>query len=368
MMTKKVIVLALVPVLMVFGVQGICYSQPTDGTKEYLVNTQSAQDFQTVSTINKVLLSVIWIVTPDNQEATGVLINDIAGLAVTNAHVTSNRARLDVFFPTRDRNGNLIRDREFYLNEKNRASLERLGHMTHGRVIAENFDTDLAIVSLGDLPESVRVIDYKFNKRMYSDMNKDEPVYILGNPRKRPLWWSKAGHFQAYNKDLILVTADAYYGNSGGPVVNKNGEMIGIVSRGNPDMMETYAVTNNSIKDLLDTLKPWRIFSIKNDLSFSVNYLIRWTKDSDWKSYDVEFGARNHMGNYSSLGRGYPKIRFDSDGSYGVAYREMVLETYVQHFGVDVRDRVSRRYDAREYHFEYNYSTRILTLNDSELE
>ena len=363
----KVIVLTLGTVLLAFGIQGIGYSQQTDWTAENLLNTLNAQELPADQVINKALRSVMWIRTPKGGEATGVLINKNATLAVTNAHVTQRNERVEVFFPLQDRKGNLISDRDFYINQSNRAVLVKLGYATSGRVIAENSDMDLAIVSLDGLPETAREIDHDFSYPIYRDMNKDDPVYILGNPGGRALWRPKAGHFQGYTENLLQITADAYFGNSGGPVFNKQGILIGIVSRTNLDTMRTWAVTTKSIRDLLDTLKPRHIFSIKNNTFFTVPYQVKWIEDEEWKQTSLKPGEwATHWNHYSSKASGYPKVRYDSSAADEFLPQVKILGTYTRYFGADIKDRVSRRQDAREYHFGYNSGSKILTLYDSE--
>ena len=88
---RKLVVLTLVSVLFTFGIQGIGYSQETEWTAEDFLNALSPQELSSDQIIDKVLHSVMWIRTSDGGEATGVLINKSAALAVTNAHVTERK-------------------------------------------------------------------------------------------------------------------------------------------------------------------------------------------------------------------------------------------------------------------------------------
>ena len=38
----------------------------------------------------------------------------------------------------------------------------------------------------------------------------------------------------------------------------------------------------------------------------------------------------------------------------------------LRRFGADIRTRISRQYDAREYHFGYNFISKEIKLYDSE--
>ena len=91
--------------------------------------------------------SVMWIVNPGISEGSGVLIDKKFRLAVTNAHVTGEQNTIDVYFPAPDENGELIKDRNFYLT--NSGVLKRLSYYTKGRVVAKNDKTDLAIIKPG---------------------------------------------------------------------------------------------------------------------------------------------------------------------------------------------------------------------------
>ncbi len=94
----------------------------------------------------KAIRSVMWIVNPGIGEGSGVLIDKKSKLAITNAHVTGKQNTIDVYFPTPDEKGELIKDRNFYL--KSGDVLKRLGYYTKGHVIAKNEKTDLAIIRL----------------------------------------------------------------------------------------------------------------------------------------------------------------------------------------------------------------------------
>ena len=265
----------------------------------------------------------------------------------------------------RDRRGNLIGDRDFYIDKKNRVVLERMGTMSSARVIAENDETDLALITLDGVPETAREIDHDFSYPAHRDMSQDEPVYILGNPDGRALFRPKVGLFQESRGNQLRITADVYFGNSGGPVVNNQGMLIGIVSRTNLDKMRTWAVSTKSIKDLIDTLKPRLIFSVKNNAPFTMHYQVKWREESVWKSTSLKPDEWATHWN-ASKSKEYPRIRFDSSTEEGVSVQVVILETYTRRFGADVKDRIRREQDAREYHFGYNRRSKIVTLYDSE--
>ena len=175
--------------------------------------------------------AVMWIVNPGIGEGSGVLFDRQFKLAVTNAHVTDTSQAVDVYFPASDESGKLIKERDFYLNH--RGVLKRLGYYTKGHVVAKNVETDLTIIRLDGLPEIARQIDWGFTT---PTINTGELVYILGNPGGRDLWHWKLGQFQNDYGKLLHIQSDVFGGNSGGPVLNKQGILLGIIARSDRHM------------------------------------------------------------------------------------------------------------------------------------
>ena len=180
---------------------------------------------------DKAIRAVMWIVNPGIGEGSGVLFDRQFKLAVTNAHITDTSRAVDVYFPAPDENGKLIKERDFYLNH--RGVLKRLGYYTKGHVVVKNIETDLAIIRLDGLPETARKIDWGFTT---PPVNKGELVYILGNPRGRDLWHWKLGQFQNDYGKVLHIQSDVFGGNSGGPVLNRRGILLGIIARSDRHM------------------------------------------------------------------------------------------------------------------------------------
>ncbi len=198
---------------------------------------------------NNAIRSVMWIVNPGTGEGSGVLLDKKHKLAVTNAHVTGKQNTIDVYFPAPDEKGELIKDRNFYL--KSSGVLKRLGYYTKGHVIAKNEKTDLAIIRLDGLPETAREIDWKL---MPPTAKAGELVYILGNPAKQELWRWTLGEFLNDHGDFLHIQSDVFGGNSGGPVLNKQGILLGIVARSD-QLMNVAAIPVRNIKKLLSESK-----------------------------------------------------------------------------------------------------------------
>ncbi len=197
----------------------------------------------------KAIRSVMWIVNPGIGEGSGVLIDKKHKLAITNAHVTGKQNTIDVYFPAPDEKGELIKDRIFYL--KSSDVLKRLGYYTKGHIIAKNEKTDLAIIRLDGLPETAREIDWKLTPLT---TKAGELVYILGNPARQELWRWTLGEFLKDHGDFLHIQSDVFGGNSGGPVLNKQGILLGIVARSD-QLMNAAAIPSRHISRLLSESK-----------------------------------------------------------------------------------------------------------------
>ena len=194
---------------------------------------------------NNAIRSVMWIVNPGIGEGSGVLIDKQFKLAITNAHVTGKQNIIDVYFPAPDENGELIKDRNFYLTSK--GVLKRLGYYTKGYIVARDEETDLAIIRLDGLPETAREVDWSFTTPA---TNSGDLVYILGNPGRQDLWRWTLGEFLNDQGNFLHIQSDVFGGNSGGPVLNKKGILLGIVARSDRHM-NALAIPTRDINQLL---------------------------------------------------------------------------------------------------------------------
>ena len=299
--------------------------------------------------------SVVWIVTESGNSistGSGVLID--SKLVVTNQHVIDNADRVYVLFPYRDQSGRLQKDLDFYL--KNVEWLVDNNYATgEARVIAQNVENDLAIVQLDWLPSTAREIQHDFSRNAEDSMKRGDKVHILGNPRNR-LWNWTQGTFLGPQQSCpvedgelvgcLVMEGDAHGGNSGGPVLNGQGVLIGILSAGTDETVSLAATTRN-IKALLNTLR-WTL-RIRNPTGVRLPYQMRWTQNDSWQNYSLETGyVRTHRSDEESLTQGFPKIRFDYiAGDNAVTYRVYTLGATLQS--------QDDNGDAPTYYFRYNW-------------
>jgi S1-C subfamily serine protease len=214
---------------------------------------------------------------PDNNvmEGTGSLIDKKRRLIVTSAHVTKGEAELTVYFPARDKKGDLIADRKFYSSEYKK--LSELGYSYVGRVIAEDKTVDLALVYVPDLPANAVEIPMAPKERARS-LESDARLHVFGHPRDRDLWRWNQGSFisqsHSYRKfgeyggdyEALTLYAAAFYGDSGGAVLNDEGSLVGVTQAVEGEgVTRTTAVSVSEVQKLLRTVKRFHSFSIFNE-------------------------------------------------------------------------------------------------------
>ncbi len=335
---QKIIVLILAIALIAYSAQGVSHAQNIPANQIYA----------------EAMHSVVWINHTDNAfQGSGVLIDKDKRFVVTNAHVTEGAKWVEVFFPVPDLEGTLIQSRDYY--EMNYEFLERLGYATSGRVIAENVTRDLAIVELTGLPATAREIRHDFNPLLPLTPRIGETVHILGNPSERALWRWTPGLYQGLDAGWLFLNANVLGGNSGGPVLNAQGMLIGIISLGD-DAVNAWAVRAEHIESLLNTVQPVPTFKITNVSAFKLTYHVKWSNDDSWVQSSLNpGGAFYHYRPGATVLQGYPKIAV-GDYVWSVSAEE-------GYFGADYQNQVTDA-DARLYHFEYDAVAGVWDLYD----
>lgn len=185
-----------------------------------------------------------------NFRATGFLV-DGKGYIITNAHVV-------------DHAKNLIVE-----NSK--------GDQYYAKAIFSNDTTDLAILKITDTSfKKVKGLPYTFSK---SSAELAEPIFTLGYPREDVVYGegylsATSGYFGDTTSYQISISANP--GNSGGPVIDNKGEVIGIINskETNADGV-VFAIKSVNIYKALKEIKREKDISIKLPNKNTLNGLSR---------------------------------------------------------------------------------------------
>ena len=165
-----------------------------------------------------------------NYRATAFLI-DGKGYLVTNAHVTS-------------------RMKNIYIENKK-------GNYYRAEAVYTDNNVDLAILKITDTAfKPINNLPYRIKKGT-SDLG--EQFFTLGFPRDEIVYGE--GYLSAKSgndgdSSAYQLTVSANPGNSGGPVINRNGEVIGIITaKDSKADGVVYAAKSKNIFNLLEKLK-----------------------------------------------------------------------------------------------------------------
>lgn len=180
-----------------------------------------------------------WVRAENDGAGAGFVLDAEKKLLVTCRHLVAERTKVDVIFPW-IREGEFVTDRSTYLG--NRALLRERGLLVTGKVLKTSDELDLALMELESLPadvraatlasewpspgDSLRVIGNRLDLDTVWNLTKG-PVRATGRLTEGYFWRGKK---LAANAETIIGQLPTEEGDSGGPVFNAEGKLVGMAS------------------------------------------------------------------------------------------------------------------------------------------
>lgn len=233
---KRVVAVAAVIIFLttLFVSSLVTYYAPTKSDKEIRELTRAVNYLHKKVNVQGSELNIIKNKVPVEEKAkgggTGFLV-DGKGLMITNAHVVRGASTILV------------------QNTRGQQFKALVAHIDNAK--------DLAILKIEDADyKPVSQLPYSIRK---SGVDLGEPIFTLGYPRDEIVY--NEGYTSAktgFNGDTITcqIAVSANPGNSGGPVLNRNGEVIGIVSTSQTTAEGVvFAIKAKNIFEAIDELK-----------------------------------------------------------------------------------------------------------------
>jgi S1-C subfamily serine protease len=230
----------------------------------------------TIAGITTVTISLlVWSISPKIESSqVKQLVNEVNGLKVKDKELDNKIKDVDnksekkpIVNPIYryngtgfmiDSKGYLVTNAHVVRNAKTVVVQNKKGDNFNARVVFTDFAKDLVILKIEDDSfKTLMPVPYGISK---SSSDLAESIYTLGYPRNDEMVYGQ-GYLSAptgYNGDTLScqIAIAANPGNSGGPVLNHNGEVIGILSTRQVSAEGVvFAVQSKYIHSILNELK-----------------------------------------------------------------------------------------------------------------
>ncbi len=161
------------------------------------------------------------------EMGTGALVDLVHGYAVTAAHVVQGHDEATVYIAANDDQGHLITSTPWYFQRADTIGIQ-------AKIIGRDASTDVAVLKLKSVPLALTPMALA-----PASGTPGQKVFAIGNSgmdADDALWCYRDGSIrQACHKkiddvvaDMIETTIASNHGDSGGPVMNEQGQLIGI--------------------------------------------------------------------------------------------------------------------------------------------
>jgi S1-C subfamily serine protease len=183
------------------------------------------------------LAACAWVRAENDTAGSGFLVDVDNRLLVTCRHVVGERRKVDVFFPWYQ-NGQLRSERRDYLRNRDWLRAQRL--LVTGTVQSVAEELDVAVLKLDSLPPQTPAIKWAL-----APPSGGETVFVVGNRLDLDTLWNVTtgpvrargpladGYFWrgqklAVGAPVMIGQLPIEEGDSGGPVFNRQGELVGM--------------------------------------------------------------------------------------------------------------------------------------------